>query len=277
LTALLAAVALAVAGGSGLDVTAGSVAPVGPVGKLVAAVAPRAPMGGRAEVVLGHSANGRPITATAMNGVGTMVSGGDGDRGGPVILVFGCIHGDECAGTRAVEKSWRGCPPYGGGLVTVDNLDPDGLALGTRLNANGVDLNRNFAYDWRPIGVPGDLEYSGTAPFSEPETRIARRLIRALHPDITVWFHQQADPLVRAWGPSIPVARTYARLAGDRFVPMPWMDGTAPNWQNHAFPGTASFVVELPSTGPVRADRHGQAIFELAGALMGVRTLLAGH
>ncbi len=267
MTALLAAIALAVGGGSGGP--SAPAGPVGPVAKLVAAVAPRAPFGGRAEVTLGHSVNGRSITATAMNGVGTMVSGGDNRSGGPVILVFGCIHGDECAGMRAVKRSWRGCPPYGGGLVTVDNLDPDGLALGTRLNADGVDLNRNFGYDWRPIGVPGDPEHSGAAPFSEPETQIARRLIRALHPDITIWFHQQADPLVRAWGQSIPAARTYARLAGDRFVPMPWMDGTAPNWQNHAFPGTASFVVELPSAGPVHADRHGQAVFELAGALDG--------
>jgi protein MpaA len=206
--------------------------------------------------------------------VGTLASGGDDRTGGPVVLVFGCIHGDECAGVRAAEHAWRGCPPYGGGLVTVNNLNPDGLVLGTRLNGNGVDLNRNFGYDWRPIGVPGDPEHAGPGPFSEPETRIARRLIRALHPDVTIWFHQQADPLVRAWGPSIPAARTYARLAGDRFVAMPWMDGTAPNWQNHAFPGTASFVVELPSEGPVHADRHAQAIFELAGALMGVHTLL---
>jgi protein MpaA len=271
LIALLAAVALAVGGGSNVGVDHDAPAPRGPVDKLVAAVAPLEAVPKRAQVTLGHSVDGRPITATAMNGVGTAVGGGSG---GPVVLVFGCIHGDECAGTRAVERSWRGCPPYGGGLVTVDNLDPDGYALGTRLNGDGVDLNRNFGYDWRPIGVPGDPEHSGPGPFSEPETRIARRLIRALHPDVTIWFHQQADPLVRAWGPSIPAARTYARLAGDRFVRMPWMDGTAPNWQNHAFPGTASFVVELPSSGPVHADRHGQAVFELAGVMMGINTLL---
>ena len=265
MTAFIAALALAVAGG---PAATGVPAPDGPIAKLVAAVAPPAPYGGHAEVTLGHSAEGRPITATARNGVGGMASGGNGSSGGPVILVFGCVHGDECAGIRAAEKSWRGCPPYGGGIVTVENLDPDGYALGTRLNARGVDLNRNFGYDWRPIGVPGDPEHSGAAPFSEPETRLARRLIRALRPDVTIWFHQQAEPLVRAWGSSIPAARAYARLADDRFVPMPWMDGTAPNWQNHAFPGTASFVVELPSAGPVHADHHGQAIFQLSRKLM---------
>ena len=46
------------------------------------------------------------------------------------------------------------------------------------------------------------------------------------------------------------------------------MDGTAPNWQNNHFPGTSSFVVELPAAGTVDADRHGAAILALAGELM---------
>ena len=40
---------------------------------------------------------------------------------------------------------------------------------------------------------------------------------------------------MRAWGPSVPAARAYARLAGLPFHRLPWMDGTAPNWQNHRF------------------------------------------
>jgi protein MpaA len=215
---------------------------------------------------IGHSADGRPIVALARNGVPTSW---DPRPGGPLVLVFGCIHGDECAGIRAARLAIDGeCPPPGDGLVVVPNLNPDGLALGTRLNGRGVDLNRNFAADWQPFGQPWDLEYSGARPFSEPETRIARRLISALRPDVTIWFHQQAEPLVRAWGQSKPAARVYARLAGMPFVPMPWMAGTAPNWQNHAFPGTSSFVVELPEQGRVDVRRQATAIFSLAGALM---------
>lgn len=236
----------------------------GPLAELERAVRPRRPTVRRAEVTLGRSADGRPITATATNGSG---NGHSGRSDGPLVLVVGCIHGDECAGTSAVAHSERGCPPYGDGLVTVPDLNPDGLALGTRLNARGVDLNRNFTWDWRAIGVPGDPEHSGPAPFSEPETRIARRLIEALRPDVTIWFHQQQEPLVRAWGPSIPAARTYARLAGEPFRRMPWLEGTAPNWQNHRFPGTSSFVVELPLSGPTHPDRHGRAIFELGREL----------
>jgi hypothetical protein len=84
---------------------------------------------------------------------------------------------------------------------------------------------------------------------------------------VTIWFHQQAEPLVRAWGPSVPVARRFARIAHLDFERMPWMAGTAPNWQNHAFPGTAAFVVELPP-GPLAlrdAVRYAAAIESLAG------------
>ncbi len=239
----------------------------GPLARLEHAVAPRTAVVRSATVTIGRSREGRPIRAVARNGIGN-ARGADGNGEGPLVLVFGCIHGDECAGIRAAQLADRGCPPYGGGLVVVDDLNPDGRAAGVRVNARGVDLNRNFSSGWRPIGVPGDPQYSGPAPFSEPETRLARRLIRALRPDVTIWFHQQSERLVRAWGPSVPAARAYARLAGEPFARLPWLDGTAPNWQNHRFAGTSSFVVELPSSGPVGSDRHGQAIFELPRLLL---------
>ena len=234
-------------------------------GKLERAAAPRRAVPRRANVVIGRSAEGRPIEAWASNGIG---GSRQARSGGPLVLAIGCIHGDECAGIEAVRRSERDSRAYANRLVVVENLNPDGLAASTRLNGNGVDLNRNFDASWRPIGEPGDPEHAGTAPFSEPETRIARALIRRLRPDVTIWFHQQEERLVRAWGPSAPAARTYARLAGEPFRRMPWLDGTAPNWQNHRFRGTSSFVVELPLAGPSHANRHGRAISELAGELM---------
>jgi hypothetical protein len=195
-------------------------------------------------VRIGHSAMGRRI------GLQEYGSDDTGER----VLVFGCIHGTECAAS-AIPKFQDACPTPGA-VFYVPNLNPDGLATETRLNSRGVDLNRNFSAGWEPIGVPWDLQYSGPHPFSEPESRLAARLIRALHPDITIWFHQEAEPMVRAWGPSVPTARRFARyLDGVRYTDLPfkrlpWLAGTAPNWQNHRFPGTASFVVELPP-GPL--------------------------
>jgi murein peptide amidase A len=240
-----------------------SLRPAAAIAELRRTVWPRRAVNRRAEVVIGRSSQGRAIHATAVNGLGD----GRGRDPGPLVLVVGCIHGDECAGIKAVERSSVGCPPFGDGLVTVANLNPDGRRMGTRLNARGVDLNRNFPAGWHPEGGPGDAEYPGPRPFSEPESRLARQLIKTLRPDVTIWFHQQEERLVRAWGPSVPAARTYARLAGEPFHQMPWLGGTAPNWQNHRFPGTSSFVVELPLHGATHSGEHGLAIWRLADAL----------
>jgi protein MpaA len=176
-------------------------------------------------------------------------------RGDPAIdgelLVFGCVHGDECA-ARDLQPLANGCPDPASDIYLVPNLNPDGFALGSRLNGRGVDLNRNFPSGWKPIGQRGDPQYSGPRPFSEPETRLAARIVKRLRPEVTIWFHQHhaARPLVRAWGQSIAAARRFAALAQLPFRRLPWLAGTAPNWQNHLFPGTASFVVETPR-GPL--------------------------
>jgi len=195
-------------------------------------------------VTIGHSVHGHPIRLREFGLHWTNRR----------VLVFGCIHGTECAAS-AIPSFQNGCPTPGA-VFYVPNLNPDGLAMGTRLNGRGVDLNRNFPAGWEPLGERWDLQYSGPRPFSEPETRLAARLVRALHPDVTIWFHQEAEPMVRAWGPSIPAARRFARyLRPVRYTSLPfrrlpWLNGTAPNWQNRRFGGTASFVVELPP-GPL--------------------------
>jgi protein MpaA len=206
-------------------------------------------------VLLGHSALGRPIRAA--------------ERGSPTatstVLVVGCIHGNECAGMAVTRRLQDGAPPRRTRLWLVPDLDPDGRIAGTRVNGRGVDLNRNFPSEWRAIGRRGDLEYAGPRPLSEPETRIIRRLILRIRPAVTIWYHQPQD-LVRAYGQSIPAARRYARLARAHFRVLRWPAGTGPNWQNHRFPGTSAFVVELPAgrlrTAAVR--RHAAAVRAIA-------------
>ena len=178
------------------------------------------------------------------------------------LLIFGCIHGDECGAREILPLT--GCPLPDADIYKVGNLNPDGFALPTRLNGRGVDLNRNFPAGWKPIGRRGSPQYSGPRPFSEPESRLAARIIRRLEPQVTIWFHQHAGPaFVRAWGQSIPWARRYAQLANLPFRRMPWLAGTAPNWQNQAFPGTASFVVEIPD-GDLADRRMGRLGFAAA-------------
>jgi protein MpaA len=219
----------------------------------VSLVLPASEPGHRVEL-LGHSVQDRPIS---VHEVGAL-------RSSKRILVVGCIHGNECAGVAVTRRLVRGVRPRGIDLWVVHKLNPDGYRLRVRQNARGVDLNRNFRSEWIPIGRPWDPQYSGPRPWSEPETRIARDLIRRIRPDVTIWYHQP-QRLVRAWGHSRAMARRYARLARARYRSIRWPPGTAPNWQNHRFRRAASFVVEL-APGPMtraRAARHARAVRRL--------------
>jgi protein MpaA len=198
-----------------------------------------------AALPVGHSVDGRAIRPVVL-----------GSPDAPHrMLVVGCIHGSEQAGNAIVRRLIAAGAPAGAEIVAVTSINPDGCLRGTRGNAHGVDLNRNFPSNWARIGVDGDLQYSGPRPLSEPESRYAVALVEALRPQITVWFHQPQG-VVRAWGQSIPTARRFAALARYPYRSIAWPYGTASNWQNHTFPGTASFVVELPA-GPVPAARLG--------------------
>jgi murein peptide amidase A len=180
---------------------------------------------------LGRSYEGRPIDVVHVAGPGRW------------ILVVGCIHGNECEGievTRLLARSRQAAD-----LWLVHQLNPDGYAHRSRTNAHGVDLNRDFL-----------------AP-TQRETKIARKLILRLQPDLTLWFHQP-EAVVRAWGSSQATARRYARLAGLRYRPMAWPPGSASRWQNGI--GQVSFVVELPAgeLADAAARRYADAILRLA-------------
>jgi murein peptide amidase A len=188
-------------------------------------------------VLVGRSVDGRAITARVLGP----------DTATRRILVVGCIHGNECAGLRIVHALARRAPAHGVQLWLIGELNPDGTAAGTRQNAHGVDLNRNFPYQWQPVSDP--TFYSGPHPLSEPESQAAAKLIRRIHPAVTIWYHQHQD-LVDMAGGDRGVARRYAQLAHLRATCLPFLPGTAVGWENHEFPGTTAFVVELPA-GPV--------------------------
>lgn len=181
------------------------------------------------------------------------------------LLVVGVIHGDESAGepiARALLRKWDAAAH--GGLVVVPELNPDGVVRRTRQNSRGVDLNRNFPYRWRRLGRPGDQQYSGTGPLSEPESRAMVALIRSLHPAVTVWFHQPVN-VVDESGGAVAVEARFARLLGEPLRRLPRYPGSVTGWQNVTFPGTTAFVVELPRpVGAALATRALQALTDAA-------------
>jgi Penicillin-insensitive murein endopeptidase/Zinc carboxypeptidase len=203
----------------------------------------RLPGDGVRSTPLGESTRGQPIRSFTLG------------SGRPRILVVGSVHGDEPAGTVVATRLLHTRPPSRGSITVVQDLNPDGHAADRRSNSRGVDLNRNFPGTWQRLPT------SGRAPASERETRLAMQLIRRLRPDVTIWFHQP-QALVRASGPSVAVARRYARLAGMRFARLPRPPGSATAWQHGAVPGTRAFVVELAAgeLGIREAGRYARAV-----------------
>jgi protein MpaA len=205
-------------------------------------------------VDLGRSVRGQPIVAVRT-----------GNPSSPrTVLVVGCIHGNEPAGIAVARDLLSDPPPANERLWVLPDLNPDGRAAGTRQNARGVDLNRNFLWRWRPIGVPGTLEYSGPHPLSEPESRAAHAFIERIRPGVGIWFHQAQD-LVDESGGNVAIERRYARLVGLPLRRLPRYPGSAVGWENHRFGWATAFVVELPPgrLSPVEVERFSDAVLKL--------------
>ncbi len=122
------------------------------------------------------------------------------DQHGKRILVLGMIHGDEpLAGEMALEWTER--------LKKIDHrnnwrlvplLNPDGLHRQTRMNANGVDLNRNFpTKDWSKDAIKywqssshsDPRRFPGSIAASESETKCVMAQIQDFKPDFIVSIH----------------------------------------------------------------------------------------
>ena len=157
--------------------------------------------------VLGHSVDGRAIVAYEL---------GD-PASARTVLVVGCLHGNEPAGTAVTTALARLVPPAGVDLWFVPSFNPDGQAAGTRGNAHGVDLNRNFPWRWRPLHGVYD---SGPRPLSEPESRIVHTLLLRLRPAISIWFHQHLD-VVDVWATTHPPPIFFLRSWGLPPAPLP--------------------------------------------------------
>jgi len=211
---------------------------------MLATPIPAAPYVHRA-VVLGRSVQGRPIVAFEV-----------GDPRSPRrVLVVGCIHGNEPAGVAIADALARGRPVAGADLWIVPDLNPDGVAEDARQNADRVDLNRNFPWQWQPLGPPGTTFYAGRRALSEPESRMVERLVLRVRPQISIWFHQHLD-VVDESGGDTRIERRFASLVQMPLRRLTRYPGSATAWENHTLPGTTSFVVELPP-GRVSNERIG--------------------
>lgn len=218
---------------------------------------------GRAVVdrrVIGESVRGRPIRAYRL---------GESGPGIPTAVLISTMHGNE-GRTRLILESLRdGRRISGIDLWVVPVYNPDGLARGTRHNARGIDLNRNYPHDWAPLD--GNYE-SGPRPESEPETRAMMRFLAEVRPRWVVSFHQPLhgvdtdtkDPrFAQRLARALRLPRKEFRCGGV-------CHGTMTSWYNAHFDGTA-ITVEYgpnPSTRLMRRTAPRQ-LLRLFGARRG--------
>ncbi|MFH1466361.1 MAG: M14 family zinc carboxypeptidase [Pseudomonadota bacterium] len=112
-------------------------------------------------VEYGQSVEGRPLVALRLGE-------------GPVALrLLGAHHGDEPVSSEvALDIATRLAAsgvPGGFEIWIAPQVNPDGIAAGSRYNARDVDLNRNYDLEWSAWEFR-----AGDAPFSEPEGRAVR-------------------------------------------------------------------------------------------------------
>jgi len=137
--------------------------------------------------VYGESHEGHPLTVWTP------------EAKNPKVLVLASMHGDESETTVVLSDALRSVPPENLRNAAILCSNPDGLVRGTRGNANGVDLNRNFpTSDWSPKPVayksrengPQDITLRpGDHPGSEPETRALLSLLERLKPCAVITLH----------------------------------------------------------------------------------------
>jgi predicted deacylase len=213
----------------------------------------------QAAETFGRSVLDRPLTLTRA-----------GDPEAPVrVLVVGSIHGNETAGHAVVARLRRLEPPPGVQLWLVRTMNPDGALIGTRQNARGVDLNRNFPFRWRGGGRAFDTYFPGRAAASEPETRAMQRLVGEIDPALTLYYHQHMRLVSLERNTRNAAIRSYGRRVGLPARWLPFYRGTVSSWQNHRDPGATAFVVELPAgeLSPGSARRHARAVLDVAERL----------
>ncbi|HEY0591659.1 MAG TPA: murein tripeptide amidase MpaA [Thermoanaerobaculia bacterium] len=121
------------------------------------------------------------------------------EEGSADLLVLAAIHGDEPETTIAVSEALR-CIPRGDlRAAVILCANPDGMLRGTRGNARGVDLNRNFPtsnwsadpvfYKSRKADARDIALGTGAERGSESETRALVALIERLGPRAVVSLH----------------------------------------------------------------------------------------
>jgi hypothetical protein len=156
----------------------------------------------------GRSVHGVPLWTNDVLPAGTprfrvlLLGGIHGDELASVTLAFDWIARSHGVQAQAMPRATKTGKPTISDVAWrfVPLLNPDGLlhSPSTRVNAHGVDLNRNFpTADWARDAQPYWIKrtrrdprrFPGLQPLSEPESRWLLEQIDQFHPDLIVSVH----------------------------------------------------------------------------------------
>ena len=165
----------------------------------------------------------QPSAARSVQGRTIWVRDVKPDQVGLRVLVVGAIHGDELSSASlpfhwirlATQMSAGTLPAIHWRFVPV--LNPDGVFSrpSRRVNAHGVDLNRNFpTLDWSRDAVAywvrrtgkDPRRWPGSKPLSEPESQFLYEQMQSFKPHLIVSIHAPFGVLDFD-GPVVPPAR----------------------------------------------------------------------
>ena len=218
-------------------------------------------LGADLQTTSGYSVNGLPITVRK-------IYPDDEARPRPRVLLMGGVHGDEFSGVSIVFKWLKALERNGTGNFhwhISPTVNPDGLLRrkAQRMNANGVDLNRNFpTHDWDELGHKywvrrtrrNPRRYPGPESASEPETRWIMEEIENFRPDVVVQIHAPYG-IVDFDGKKNPpnrLGRLHLRLLGT-------YPGSLGNYGNML--NVPVLTIELPSAGVMPSSRETNRIW----------------
>jgi len=189
-------------------------------------------------------------------------------------LVIGGIHGDEPNGADLAQRlldhlEAEADAPDGPPVAILPRANPDGLARGTRANAHGVDVNRNFpSINWRRR-EPGHRYYGGRWPATEPETCAILTAIRLVRPERIISIHSIGGGrhCNNFDGPAEDLARAMSARNGYPVVAsLGACHGSLGNWAG-VDGGVPVLTLELPRTlpGAKAWDQNHEALLEAVG------------
>ena len=155
-------------------------------------------------------------TKTTLGNTIELVAAGENLKN-DIVLIIGVFHGDEPQGKYLIDEYLKR-NNISNSMLFIPCLNPDGMRLNTRTNANGVDLNRNFpTKNWgedtsKAGSNPADY-YGGTSPASEIETKFVVDIIREYNPKLILSLHTPYK-IVNYDGPAEDIAQKISSIIG---------------------------------------------------------------